>query len=364
MTAATPSLFGALDMLVFERRPDGRFARASPLPEWYRALGRGEGDAADVAPEDAFPFLDVFLREAREKLGASASGRVDSEFWTETSSGGDEVHLRAASVRAEGKDLLVVSRDDASFREQRLILQRARDLKRAHSALARELEQRDVLVHCIVHDLATPLNGMLATLDRLRVRAHDAGEARLVEVALDAARRQRDMIRTILYVFSAEAGALAAELDAVTESSDAAETVDRVARELEPLAQSRGVRLEVVHAGDLEAGTRVVGDEERLHRVVANLVENALGAGPPGSSVRVTVEPRAGDVLVAVDDDGPGVRAELVPQLFQKFGRGEGGGTGLGLYFCRITVERWGGSVGYEARPSGGARFYARLRRR
>jgi signal transduction histidine kinase len=107
----------------------------------------------------------------------------------------------------------------------------------------------------------------------------------------------------------------------------------------------------------------VVGDEDRLFRVLSNLAVNALNHAPAGSAVRLAAHRENGTVVVDVDDEGPGVDAELVPNLFQKFARGERGGTGLGLYFCRITLERWGGGIGYESPAGGGARFWIRLPR-
>jgi K+-sensing histidine kinase KdpD len=70
-------------------------------------------------------------------------------------------------------------------------------------------------------------------------------------------------------------------------------------------------------------------------------------------------------ILVAIDDEGPGVPKELAGNLFQKFAQGKGrsGKIGLGLYFCRMTVERWGGSIGHEPGASGGSRFWFQLTR-
>jgi K+-sensing histidine kinase KdpD len=75
----------------------------------------------------------------------------------------------------------------------------------------------------------------------------------------------------------------------------------------------------------------------------------------------VTDEPDAR--CLAVEDEGSGVPAALVPDLFKKFARGRDptAGSGLGLYFCRITVESWGGTVGYEPLSGGGSRFWVRL---
>ena len=70
-------------------------------------------------------------------------------------------------------------------------------------------------------------------------------------------------------------------------------------------------------------------------------------------------------VRFTVEDEGPGVPEGLRDRLFQKFSQGgaKSGSAGLGLYFCRITVERWGGQIGYEPRESGGSRFWFRLKR-
>src|SRR5690606_5891831 len=109
----------------------------------------------------------------------------------------------------------------------------------------------------------------------------------------------------------------------------------------------------------------VIAEACRLARVVSNLVENALRFAPARTSVRVLVQEEPGWARVLVEDEGPGVTPSLVPRLFQKFvrGRDPGAGYGLGLYGARIAVERWGGAIGYEARPEGGARFWLRLRR-
>lgn len=143
---------------------------------------------------------------------------------------------------------------------------------------------------------------------------------------------------------------------------DLGEAIAQVIEALAPVAASRGVRL----AGPppSAAPCRVIGDERRLARVLTNLVENAIRYTPRGGCVRVIVDEEPGSVHVAVEDEGPGVSPAVAARLFQKFARGRdaAAGTGLGLYFCRITVEHWGGAIGCEARPEGGSRFWVRLR--
>jgi K+-sensing histidine kinase KdpD len=98
-------------------------------------------------------------------------------------------------------------------------------------------------------------------------------------------------------------------------------------------------------------------------RVLANLVDNAIRYSPANSTVSIDVHREDSSVLATVDDEGPGVPPEVLPLLFAKFakGRERSAGTGLGLYFCRITVERWGGGIGYEKRQPRGSRFWVRL---
>jgi CheY-like chemotaxis protein len=117
---------------------------------------------------------------------------------------------------------------------------------------------------------------------------------------------------------------------------------------------------------DLEAKWPVTAEDSRLQRIFSNLLENALRYTPAGGGVTVGVDDE-GDFLKAyVDDEGPGLPEDLRPEqifgLFMK-GRQSGGKAGLGLYFCRITVERWGGSIGCVMLPEKGSRFWFRLPR-
>jgi signal transduction histidine kinase len=97
--------------------------------------------------------------------------------------------------------------------------------------------------------------------------------------------------------------------------------------------------------------------------MLLNLVDNALRHSRRGQRITLGVRRDGGMVLFAVDDQGPGVPEEDASGLFEKFGQGSGrkGAAGLGLYFCRITAERWGGTVGHENRAEGGSRFWFRL---
>ncbi|HEV8463360.1 MAG TPA: HAMP domain-containing sensor histidine kinase [Gaiellaceae bacterium] len=113
----------------------------------------------------------------------------------------------------------------------------------------------------------------------------------------------------------------------------------------------------------------VVADEERLERVLANVFDNALRHGPPDSAVEVSWYERGSTVEVTVADRGPGIDADLLPQIFLPMVRGdrsrssETGGAGLGLTIAKRLIESQGGSIAAENRPGGGAEVTLMLRR-
>jgi signal transduction histidine kinase len=126
-----------------------------------------------------------------------------------------------------------------------------------------------------------------------------------------------------------------------------------------PDCAPKGVRLELDSSLGMTGDRKVVGEKPRLDRVMRNLVENALRHGPSGSAVTIAVRRDGECVFVSVDDEGAGIEPDLAGKLFDKFaqGRERSGKAGLGLHFCRVIVERWGGSIGDSPRPEGGSRF-------
>jgi signal transduction histidine kinase len=221
----------------------------------------------------------------------------------------------------------------------------------------KEMEQKDILIHAIVHDLVAPLHTIIGVLSLLEEKAASRPEP-LLALAITAANRQQTLIREILDVFTAEVSALEQVSPQGVELSS---VLERVVDEREPVARSRGVRIE----SDAKARKAcVVGERTRLFRVLTNLLDNALRHSPVGGVVRISTVYEGSTVAVCVDDQGPGVPHDLLPHLFEKLvhGRDRVAGTGLGLYFCRITVEDWGGAIGYDRLEHGGSRFWVRLK--
>jgi two-component system, OmpR family, sensor kinase len=101
----------------------------------------------------------------------------------------------------------------------------------------------------------------------------------------------------------------------------------------------------------------VVGDASRLHQVLTNLLANARTHTPPGTTVRISLRSEANLAVLTVCDDGPGISAELMPDVFERFSRGEqsrsrtAGSTGLGLAIVAAVVAAHQGRIMVESRP-------------
>jgi two-component system, OmpR family, sensor kinase len=203
------------------------------------------------------------------------------------------------------------------------------------------------------HELRTPLTSVLANLELLEEEL--TGEQRdTAASALRSSQRMRRLVADLLLLARADAGRQAPH-----QPVDLSEVVTDAAAELEPVAGDHEISVSA------PGGMHVAGARDELHRLVLNLMENALRHTDPGTAVEATVERRNGAVVLSVEDDGPGIPHELREKVFERFYRGSGdrsGSSGLGLSIVRAVAESHRGSVQLEEPLDGrGARFVVRI---
>jgi signal transduction histidine kinase len=231
----------------------------------------------------------------------------------------------------------------------------ALDAARA-STEATLLRQREFVADAS-HELRTPLTSVLANLELLaeQVEGEDARAA--VASALRSSQRMRRLVADLLLLARADAGRTVPHRPV-----DLSQVLVEVAAELEPVTGDHHLTI-AAHEPLVVDGVR-----DELHRLALNLIENALRHTPPGTHVHAALARDGEDVVLTVEDDGPGIPDELRPRLFERFvrGRGDGGGgSGLGLSIVHAVADSHGGTVDVERRPGGesGARFVVRLPR-
>ncbi len=358
-------LFAALDIVAMERLNDGFFKIIGNVPDWFINFYPEVVLKADkLLPGQKFLFLENFLIDAESFWLTNCTGKIRSGAWNEVNISENECYLEASAVCLGDKKILLISLGEiADSQEKNLLLQKGREISLSYQSLVKEIQKKEILIHCIVHDLAGQLTGINYCLELLGFQNLTPKGHEYLEIGKKQSSKLEMLIREILDAFSAEVESLDNFILDPAEAPDALVCAREVVNALLPTFSINNMTLQLESDIDTSRNWRVVGEKSRLDRVLFNLVENAFRHSPSPSTVTVGVKEDDGFILLTIDDEGAGVPQDISNSLFQKFsqGKNKSGRAGLGLYFCRITVERWGGTIGYVNRTEGGSRFWVRL---
>jgi heavy metal sensor kinase len=210
------------------------------------------------------------------------------------------------------------------------------------------------------HELRTPLALLLSRTDLALERPREAGEYRetLAQIRQDLAGLNR-LLNELLLLARAEAGREQLTLESLSLGDLAADVVGA----MQPLAESRGVRLSCA------ARTRsaIAGDQMKLTQLLINLVDNAVKFTPAGGAVTVHARRRGGWAEIQVTDSGSGIPPADLPHVFERFYRVDKarspaeGGSGLGLTISQWIAQAHGGGISATSRLGEGSTFVVRL---
>jgi signal transduction histidine kinase len=238
--------------------------------------------------------------------------------------------------------------------QERATARLAEEARQASERIARRQQQFATVA---AHELRTPVTAVLGSLQTLeRLLPPDklppaAGE--LLSASTRQARRLARLVEDLTVVAKGASGGITVKPAVV----DVAETIASVVADLDHLGADR-VRVSA------PPGLIAWADPDRYAQVLTNLVRNALQYSPPDEPVTVTASAAPGVIRVAVADRGPGIPAERLPDLFDRFGdRGKTHATGLGvgLWIVRELLSAMHGNVWVEANPEGGSIFYSAI---
>jgi signal transduction histidine kinase len=250
--------------------------------------------------------------------------------------------------------------DDEVGELARTLEQMLRSLDAARSEREAALKRQREFVADASHELRTPLTSILANLELLQTTLRDADqdeERAMVNSALRSSGRMSRLVGDLLLLARADAGRIAART-----RCDLAEAAGNAAAEVAPTIGERQLRIEN------DRPLPVDGNPDELHRMVLNLLDNAVRHTPPGSTIELRLRTEGSEAIVEVADDGPGVPIELREQIFERFVRGDGpadtavgGGSGLGLAIVNAVAKSHGGAAEVGESEFGGALFRIRL---
>lgn len=274
--------------------------------------------------------------------------RVLVQYRPELCAGLSQQRQRLAHTQPDAQVLTRWSLEMIRFEEQL-----HSELAATSRALNAQLNWRDMLTETLVHDLRTPLQGILTALQLLELEATlNPATQEILVIAERSAKQLGEQIHLILHTNQLAAGQFRLSFEFLHLHLFLAAAL----APLQPLAQRVGINLRDNRATAPEG---LWGDGELLRRVVQNLVGNALKFTQPGGAVTVQANLAVSrdQLELRVRDTGYGIRSTMLPHIFERYAQGTDGdrrGSGLGLYFCRLAVEAHGGTIRADSEVGAG----------
>jgi heavy metal sensor kinase len=212
----------------------------------------------------------------------------------------------------------------------------------------------------IAHDLRSPITRIRGTAEMtLASTSMGDDQSSLATSTIEECDHLLEMINTMLDITETEAGA--AELR--SENVNLSELSQDACELFAPMAEDKGITVVAETDPDVE----VTGDRQRLQRMMANLLDNAIKYTPVGGRISVSVRGSAETVILAVSDTGIGIAEQDFPRIFERFYRGDRSrsraGSGLGLSLARAIVLAHSGSIAVSSSPGKGSTFAVTLPR-
>lgn len=307
----------------------------APMTAARWAFSHGEPSGADTSTLPIVPWFFVPLRIGDKTLGVIG---VKSEG--------------IAPLDSEARALLDALSEQTAAALERASL--ARDMVSAKTATETE-RVRNTLLASISHDFRTPLSSILGSatslIDYGDKLSAEAKQDLLVQIKQESESLD-EMVRNLLAITRIDAGALELRRDWI----DLREIVDRVAN----AARRRGARqrIEIALPADLPLAR---ADATLVEQAIGNVIGNAIVHTPPETRVQVDALVGPQEIALRITDDGPGIPAQALPQIFDKFVKADttqadgGHGTGLGLTIAKGIMEAHGGAIAAES-PLQGSR--------
>jgi signal transduction histidine kinase len=264
-----------------------------------------------------------------------------------------------AETRDPNRRVPIPAADDEVAQLARTLDEMLKALESSRAESATALTRQRQFVADASHELRTPLTSVYANLELL-AETLDGEELDAAVGALRSTQRMKRLVTDLLLLARADA-----HREIPHAPTDVAQVLIDAAAELGPVAEQHEIEIEA------DRSAVVLGARDDLFRMVLNLLQNAVEHTPPGSHVHAAVREDGVDVVLTVDDDGPGIEPAVRERLFERFVRGagdRGASTGLGLAIVKAVVDAHGGTVSVDNAHGDlirrGTRFEVRLPRR
>jgi PAS domain S-box-containing protein len=237
------------------------------------------------------------------------------------------------------------------------------DNARLYEEAQNAIRMRDQFLSLASHELKTPLTSLMGYAELLEKRSRQSGafgerELRALRVISDQSRRLSKLVSALLDLSRIQRGQLSIE----RRPFDLHGLVQRLIEEVQPAQEQH-----VLSCESTDEQLVVLGDELRIEQVLQNLVQNAIKYSPDGGTVCINLQRRGSEAQVSIVDEGIGIPADSIPQLFSRFYRARNvdpqhiSGMGIGLYVVKEIVGLHGGTVSVTSEEGKGSTFMITL---
>jgi signal transduction histidine kinase len=295
------------------------------IPIWVRSVG------AVVLALAMVQFLARGMTSPLREMASAAQAMAKGDYSRRvTATSKDEVGRLAAAFNRMATDLAEVDR------------------------------MRRDLVANVSHELRTPISALQAVLENL-VDEVESPDPVVLRRMLGQVERLGGLVTQLLDLSRLESGAIPLR----SRTFSVADLLKTAADESR--LQARGPNRVVVEVSVEPADLEVYGDPERVHQVVANLLDNAIAHSPPGGGVRLEASRNGGVARIEVRDEGPGIPSDEAARVFERFYRSDSarssreGSSGLGLAIARWIVDLHGGDIRVDTTYSNGCNMVVEL---
>ncbi len=227
--------------------------------------------------------------------------------------------------------------------------------QKASEKLAEASRAKTDFLADVSHELRTPLTVLRGNAQVGLALGAEGEQEQLLHEVVEESRRMSRLVEDLLFLARSDSASPPMDLEPVA----AASLVSEIAGRAEVLAREHGATLET----DLRAEGTLRADPARVGQAVLILVDNAIKYGPPGGVVKLGSDvTRSGEVMITVEDHGPGIPREDLPRIFERFYRVDKarsrkmGGTGLGLPIAKTIIQAHGGHIEVVSEAEAGTR--------
>lgn len=359
-----PEITRRLNLVLLRRIQGDRFELLEEPPEWFRMIFPSGDQPMQVEVGSSSIFLDGFLTDAEDHWANERPEPLKSGVWHEFDKGDREHYLEATAVYVRSTPVLILESLGHDYEVRVQLFQKARNFVLQNQSLDYELQKNDVLLHFLSTNLAPAVQRLNRSLTEVKQhKLSPAAQADLEEVSRMAT-KQDVLLDTFLRGFSSEIVTMQQVARDYSAAPDIIEVVRTLVKAELDAFLNRSVGLSMESTVPSSESTKVVSHRLRLDKVVGSLMHFALRRAPEGSSINIQVHSHGEDWIHVEMHESVASLSHQDEEVFDNLLSANSlvRKTALSLYFCKLTIERWGGEIGYRHMGQSGC-WWFRLRR-